>query len=304
MSAAILLAAGLALASGDGLAPEGKGYPSSGGRYWLVLRSGADPAGNLAPWRLLLSEAQTDAPVESAVLDVSVFGPAGLAPIHARARAGEWPGHYLADLGQPAAGKYAAAVIAAHPGGAENDPEVLAVDGIEVASSSAPMMPSNRWSWGAALAALVVVALVVRSLRPAAVATLMGLLAAGGATAHDLPNLPGDEAPRSQVELAQELQFALGIRTQPVEVRTFAPPSGSGFAPRQEPGVPRSAVVERDAKKLVLVRLAPERFAVREVQLGWRGPGDTVAVARGLQPGERVVIAGAAFLRNGGGSLP
>jgi hypothetical protein len=154
------------------------------------------------------------------------------------------------------------------------------------------------------VALLLFSAVFVRSLRRATVAACLCLFVAGGATAHDTSSLLSDRIPGSQVDLAQELQFALGIRTQPVVVMTFTPPAGVGLAARQAPGVPRSAVVERDGKKLAFVRIAPERFVARELSLGWPGQGDTVAVSSGLQPGERVVVAGAAFLRNGGGLLP
>ena len=118
---------------------------------------------------------------------------------------------------------------------------------------------------------------------------------AHGADEAGLPIAPG-----SELGLGQEIQFALGLRTARVTVASFQPPPElSGAAPRSSPAVPRSAVVERDGKKLVFVRLAPERFVAREVTLGWSSGGQ-VAVEAGLQPGELAVVAGGAFLRNGG----
>jgi cobalt-zinc-cadmium efflux system membrane fusion protein len=83
-----------------------------------------------------------------------------------------------------------------------------------------------------------------------------------------------------------------------VELKSFAS-TDPGLAARQYPAVPRGAIVERNGKKLILVRLSPERFVAREATLGWTA-GDWVAVERGANPGEKVVIQGAAFLRNGG----
>ena len=55
--------------------------------------------------------------------------------------------------------------------------------------------------------------------------------------------------------------------------------------------VPRSAVFEKDGRKLVFVHTAPERFTAREVTLG-TGIGARVAVTGDLAPGDRVVVTG------------
>ncbi len=55
--------------------------------------------------------------------------------------------------------------------------------------------------------------------------------------------------------------------------------------------VPRSAVFEKDGRKLVFVHTAPERFTAREVTLG-TSLGARVAVMGALAPGDRVVVAG------------
>lgn len=55
--------------------------------------------------------------------------------------------------------------------------------------------------------------------------------------------------------------------------------------------LPRSAVFEKEGRKLVFVHSAPERFTTREVTLG-TSLGPRVAVTGDLAPGDRVVVAG------------
>lgn len=55
--------------------------------------------------------------------------------------------------------------------------------------------------------------------------------------------------------------------------------------------IPRSAVFEKDGRKLVFVHTAPERFTTREVTLG-TSLGARVAVTGDLAPGDRVVATG------------
>lgn len=55
--------------------------------------------------------------------------------------------------------------------------------------------------------------------------------------------------------------------------------------------IPRSAVLEKDGRKLVFVHTAPERFTAREVILG-TSLGARVAVTGDLNPGDRVVTVG------------
>ena len=55
--------------------------------------------------------------------------------------------------------------------------------------------------------------------------------------------------------------------------------------------IPRSAVFEKDGRKLVFVHSAPERFTAKEVSLG-TSLGVNVAVIGDLNPGDRVVSAG------------
>ncbi len=55
--------------------------------------------------------------------------------------------------------------------------------------------------------------------------------------------------------------------------------------------VSRSAVFEKDGRKLVFVHTAPERFTAREVVLG-TSLGSRVVVTGDLVPGDRVVVAG------------
>ena len=55
--------------------------------------------------------------------------------------------------------------------------------------------------------------------------------------------------------------------------------------------VPRSAVFEKDGRKLVFVHTAPERFTAREITLG-TSLGARVAVSGDLNLGDRVVVSG------------
>lgn len=64
------------------------------------------------------------------------------------------------------------------------------------------------------------------------------------------------------------------------------------------PVVDESAVLRRDAKTLVYVEESPGRFVEREVTLGPR-VGRKLSVTSGLQAGERVVVEGSIYLRNG-----
>ena len=54
--------------------------------------------------------------------------------------------------------------------------------------------------------------------------------------------------------------------------------------------VPLSAVIDSGTRRIVLVELAPGRFAAREVKLGMRGD-DTVEILSGIKEGEAVVVA-------------
>jgi hypothetical protein len=158
------------------------------------------------------------------------------------------------------------------------------------------------WPFVVGAAAVLLLLTVLRTRSRLTVAGALLLLAAGDARAHGAFSPPPAAVAGADVFVAQEIQFALGIRTLPAAVETFSPPAGIGGAPRAFTGVPRDAIVERDGHKLVFVRVAPERFVAREPKLGWEtsGAGATVvAVAEGIEPGEKVVVEGAAFLRNG-----
>jgi membrane fusion protein, heavy metal efflux system len=60
--------------------------------------------------------------------------------------------------------------------------------------------------------------------------------------------------------------------------------------------VPRRAVLEQAGRTLVYVHSAPELFEARAVSLGPED-GASVAVLRGLLPGDRVVTEGLAAVR-------
>jgi multidrug efflux pump subunit AcrA (membrane-fusion protein) len=59
--------------------------------------------------------------------------------------------------------------------------------------------------------------------------------------------------------------------------------------------LPRSAVVEKDGRRLVFVHTAPEEFTAREVMITSR-LGERVAVRGSLEAGERVVVSGSPSL--------
>jgi len=68
---------------------------------------------------------------------------------------------------------------------------------------------------------------------------------------------------------------------------------------RSEPGlfVPQSAVQEINGRNTVFVEAAGDRFEARPVQLG-RTLGDTMEIASGLRPGERIVTRGSYVLKS------
>jgi hypothetical protein len=241
---------------------------------------------------LLLSDAESDAPVTGAKLGLQHFGKAGTKPVDEAATPGRFEGHYL--IGSPAAGE-ALVVNAAGASGVD-----LFTFTMPAAPPAAPRPPKTASIPIAASIALLLGAWLLRRRAWQPLLLALVLATAGDAAAHGADEAGLPIAPGSELGLGQEIQFALGLRTARVTVASFQPPLElSSAAPRSSPAVPRSAVVERDGKKLVFVRLAPERFVAREVTLGWSS-GPLVAVEAGLQPGDLAVIAGAAFLRNGG----
>jgi hypothetical protein len=247
--------------------------------------------------KLLVSDAQTDAPLECQV-EVDRYGATGQA-VHAKSAVGRYPGHYLVDLPSAGSGRQSLVVRVAVEG---RDPEILAVDGIGAApvplQATKPL--PDLTVLGLTALALVV---LVRNRKAALAGVLAIAVCAGGdARAHGPAGDVAPEPPGSQLYLSQEIQFALGLRTAVVDLRTFEAPNSTQAA-RQYPAVPRSAVVERYGKKLLIVKLAPEHFVAREVTLGW-AEASFIAVERGVNPGERVLVDGAAFLRNGGALAP
>jgi multidrug efflux pump subunit AcrA (membrane-fusion protein) len=55
--------------------------------------------------------------------------------------------------------------------------------------------------------------------------------------------------------------------------------------------VPVDAVIDSGLHKTVYVETADGGFTPRQVETGWR-MGDTVQITKGLEPGERIVVAG------------
>jgi len=64
------------------------------------------------------------------------------------------------------------------------------------------------------------------------------------------------------------------------------------------PAVPETAVVYKDAKPLLFVRDAADTVHMRMVETGVRADG-RVAILRGVETGEEVVVAGAGYLKDG-----
>jgi len=257
-------------------------------------------AGEPTTLKLLLSDADTDAPVEGAKLTVELYGPKDVPPIRGEARAGSSPGLYAFDTRFPAAGAFAAVARAELAGGTD----LFALDGLAVSPQGAGGDERRLpiWPFPVGLAvALLLLALLRR--RGASAAACLLILAAGDARAHDVPAPAPASVLGADVFLAQEMQFALGLRTTPAVTETFPPPPGSTAAPRTFVGIPDSALVERADRELVFVRVGPEHFVAREPKLGWAADFagvPHVAVIDGVLPGEKVVTMGAAFLRNGG----
>ncbi len=287
----------LVAAPPDGLAPLWPGHAAPGAKADVVLRpEGPLVPGALGDVRLLVSDAVTDAPVEGADVSFRFFGPKGSPEVDVPARAGALPGHYLARFtpSAPGTGAFVASV----------DGDLAAGDGVPVVPST-PAPRRLPWPLGLVLVGAGVA--LARPRREAAALLALGLLclASGDARAHGTYVPPPAAVAGADEYVAQEIQFALGIRTATGRIEAFEPPGGG--APRQFLAVPESAVVERDGKKLLFVRLAPERFVAREPKLGGTGITDgveSVAVLSGLELDEKVVVAGAAYLRNGGAAKP
>lgn len=65
---------------------------------------------------------------------------------------------------------------------------------------------------------------------------------------------------------------------------------------RKAPKVPESALLTDNDAHFVFVQTGSERFEHRQVEIG-RRKGDEVAISRGLEPGERIVVEGAFELK-------
>ncbi|MEP6994345.1 MAG: efflux RND transporter periplasmic adaptor subunit, partial [Acidobacteriota bacterium] len=59
--------------------------------------------------------------------------------------------------------------------------------------------------------------------------------------------------------------------------------------------IPRSALIDTGARRVVYVETAPNSFAPRDVKIG-TSSGDRVAVLEGLKEGEKVVAAANFFI--------
>ncbi len=287
-----LLAAVLAAAPVDSLAPLHPGLAQAGRTLDLVVRP--EPAG----CRLLLSDAETDAPLVGLHPILHRFGAAGSPDVEVPVTAGTQDGHYLFECA-PAGG----ALVVEVARGDARELFAVTVPPVEVAVAELLSPPKAKVPLLMLLAAAAILLLAGRRLAKV-LAVILWLGVAGDAAAHGADEAGPPVPAGSEIKVSQEIQFALELRTATVKVATFLPgASGATAGARTYPAVAPSAVVERDGKKLVFVRLQPELFVGREVTLGWTN-GDRVAVISGLNPGDRAVVSGGAFLRNGGASRP
>jgi Cu(I)/Ag(I) efflux system membrane fusion protein len=69
--------------------------------------------------------------------------------------------------------------------------------------------------------------------------------------------------------------------------------------PRQLPVVPRAAVVQDGAESFIIVQREPQRFERVSVDVAPANDAAHLAVTRGLQPGDRVVIEGSVLMDRG-----
>ena len=118
----------------------------------------------------------------------------------------------------------------------------------------------------------------------------------------------GEEVAGSVERVVPSVRDRRGVPSVEVLVRVpegrWEPPAGLGVESRiridRAEGVvtvPLEAVVERDGRNVVLVATGG-RAAQREVELGLRNESQ-VEVTRGIEPGEKVIVAGHVFLRDG-----
>jgi RND family efflux transporter MFP subunit len=105
------------------------------------------------------------------------------------------------------------------------------------------------------------------------------------------------DAVRRTVPLVFEFPNADGL----LRVGMFAEVRVSTGESADDPAVPVSAIVDEAGQDVVYVMLGGESFERRVVRLGVR-EGDSVQVAEGLAPGERVVTRGAYLVRLAGAS--
>jgi len=118
-------------------------------------------------------------------------------------------------------------------------------------------------------------------------------------------DVTGDDAPASVVNVGQTVHpeartvdviYALEQADAASRIGALvrvAVPTGESA---RRVAVPRSAVVNREGRAVVYVQVEGESFDERTVHVGERA-GEWIAIERGLDAGERVVTAGASFIR-------
>ncbi len=129
--------------------------------------------------------------------------------------------------------------------------------------------------------------------------SMMADLAVGDTAHFETPSLPGQQF-EGTVDFIQPVvntaSRTLGVRVVLANERGVLRPGLFGdvqlsASPGEETVViPRSAVIDSGLRQVVLVQVAPGRFAPREVRLGRRA-GERVAVLEGVQAGEDVVVS-------------
>jgi RND family efflux transporter MFP subunit len=128
----------------------------------------------------------------------------------------------------------------------------------------------------------------------------------------ELSIAPGRRFPVRVKEVAQiadpktqifEVRFAMkapsGIRALPGMTATVTVTTRASTRPGNNLIVPISAVVKQDTGEQVAWILGPDQTTRRRIVKLGAPSGEEIEILGGLQPGDRVVVAGATFLREG-----
>ncbi len=219
---------------GQNKAPGGSGAPASGrqiltaasDRYELLLKIDRLWPGEETDLELFVGEFETNAPVVGAAITLSLH--AGSRELWSRpARpADNRPGVYTAAFqAPPDTGSFNMFATVERLG----DQDRFVLSGLKVTAREpagrARSRGGPRWPWIVGAGVVVLAALFAlsrRRTRPGSAAVVLGVLLAANAWAHaghdDAPGTSGVQVgPGSQVYVAKESQFLLGIRTETVK---------------------------------------------------------------------------------------